>query len=178
MITRINIAIGNNSAYLAVDGNEKKYRKSILKGEKVNAPDSTCFSIKNKTKQYNDCIGDYTYFLVNEKVKNIIESTVKKQQIQFVPFKFLEDKTYWLLNCIGLKDCMDYNNSIYTTFDDESTDEITALKVNTAQIAEYDLFRLKEHRYSIFITKKLQEKLEEAGITGVEYLDTMDLTFG
>jgi len=114
--------------------------------------------------------------LVNEKVKKLLEEQTTTI-INYIPLK-VDKYDYWLLNIINHLDCFDYENSEFTVFDNGKPDKITKAKFHLEKIPEIGVFRIKEKPVPLFITEKLKNIFEEAGVTGVKYSDNMDLTVG
>lgn len=77
---------------------------------------------------------------------------------------------------MGLKDCMDYEKSVFTKFDNGMPDAITHLEVDSSIIDDIDLFRIKEKPLFVFVTEKLKARLEL--FSGMEFNDDMNLTVG
>ncbi len=134
--------------------------------------------LKNKTKNYPDLLGTgSSEFFVSNQLKTFLENNIKKQRINFLEFT-IEKKQYWFLNIVGLRDCMDYENSIYSKYENNEPDEITNLVIDEEKIDECDIFRLKDNSIPVFITDVLKIKLEEMNFTGIKIIESMDLTFG
>lgn len=178
MVFRLDPHVGDDGVWLHDIGIDDHYQYDLLEGKKVGKIDMSKFELKFKSKKYKDCLGSSIFFFVNKKIKQVLEEFVTEQKINFIPVKVNKKFDYWLINLIGTRDCMDKERSVFSTFKSGSPDKITQLVFQESLIHEYDLFRLKDKEINLFITKKLLEKLEEVGITGIQYHDNMDLTFG
>lgn len=66
----------------------------------------------------------------------------------------------------------------YSTYKSGHIDEIQNLEIKKGKIPEICIYRIGENIVELFITEKLKNLFEEAGITGVKYSDNMDLTVG
>lgn len=147
----------------------------LLLGQKVETIKEKA-ELKNKTKKIPDITGNGTYEIyVNDKIKNILFNQL--ENINYLQTS-LSNYKYWLINIIGHLDCFDYENSEFTVFDNGKPDKITKAKFHLEKIPEIGVFRIKEKPVPLFITEKLKNIFEEAGVTGVKYSDNMDLTMG
>ncbi len=168
----------NHQAYLALSGISFDVMKDLIYGKELKNVDCSKIEIKNKTKKITDFIGSgKSEFFINEKLKELLIKYVKNQELNFLQTNIL-NKEYWLLNIVGLRDCMDKDKSKFTVFEaNGEPDEITNLTVHETQINEYDIFRIKEKPLHIFITEALKEELEKQQVSGLKYIDSMNLTY-
>ncbi|GGG41210.1 hypothetical protein GCM10011344_47630 [Dokdonia pacifica] len=180
-IYRIKSYSGDNFCY--VDSNtglDIDFIDDLTEGNLMFFDDNRIPSInlKRKTKILPDILGTGSAeFFVNDKVKEILELNITEQKINFSPIR-IDKYNYWLLNIIGLLDCFDNEKSGYTTFENGNIDDVHNLKFKKEKIPEISIFRIKENTVRLFITEKLKNIFEEAGVTGVKYSDNMDLTMG
>ncbi|WP_143337235.1 imm11 family protein [Dokdonia pacifica] len=160
-------------------GLDSDFVNELTNGKLMSFDNNTpTFKLKNKTKELPDVIGtSLSHFFINDKVKAILKKEITEQEINFLPVK-LDIHTFWLVNIVGLLDCFDYKNSEYTTFKNGLPRKIFDIKFIENNIPEIAIFRIKESPIKLFITEKLKNILEEAGVTGVKYSDNMDLTMG
>lgn len=177
-IYRIRPYSGENNVYIESTGFSKAVVFENLDGKKIDEIKTYNFILKNKTKNYPDLLGTgSSEFFVSNQLKTFLENNIKKQRINFIEFT-IEKKQYWFLNVVGLRDCMDYENSIYSKYENNEPDEITNLVIDEEKIDECDIFRLKDNSIPVFITDVLKIKLEEMNFTGIKIIESMDLTFG
>lgn len=177
-IYRMKPDIGDKDAYIQYTGFSKYIVYENLDGNKIDEINTFDFVVKNKTKKFPDFWGTGSQeFFVSNELKNFLEKNIKKQQINFLEFT-IEKKQYWFLNIVGLRDCMDYENSVYSKDENNEPDEITNLVIDEEKIDEYDIFRLKDNPVKLFVTESLKLKMEELNFSGIEFLESMDLTIG
>ncbi|MFC7348464.1 imm11 family protein [Chryseobacterium zhengzhouense] len=177
-IYRIRPYSGDNNVYIESTGFNKTIVFENLDGEKINEIKTFNFTLKNKTKNYPDLLGTgSSEFFVSNELKTFLEKNITKQKINFIEFT-IGKKQYWFLNIIGLRDCMDYKNSIYSKYENNQPDEITNLVIDEKKIDQNDIFRLKDNSIPIFITDSIKIKLEEMNFTGIKIIESMDLTVG
>lgn len=176
---RIKPYTGTENSYLESTNFNYDLIDALIDGEEINHINPSVFILKNKTKKLPDLLGTGSSELfISKRLKDLLEEKGLKQKIKYIPVTILEH-SYFLLNIIGLRDCMNYSESIFTTFTNHDLpDKITSLIVNMDKIETLDLFRLKDKPIHIFITDKLRKELEEKEITGVHYIESMDLSFG
>ncbi|WP_411812465.1 imm11 family protein [Chryseobacterium scophthalmum] len=177
-IYRMKPDIGDKDAYIQYTGFSKEIVYENLDGNKIDEINTFDFVVKNKTKKFPDFWGTGSQeFFVSNELKNFLEKNIKKQHINFLEFT-IEKKQYWFLNIVGLRDCMDYENSVYSKYENNEPDEITNLVIDEEKIDEYDIFRLKDNPVKLFVTESLKLKMEELNFSGIEFLESMDLTVG
>ena len=175
MVSRMIIWIGQDKAWLEDEGIDFDLEDEILECKKINSINEDDIVVKNKSKEFNDCLGlKGALIFVNGKMKSLIEKYITTK-INFVPVK-IEKRDYWFLNVLEFKDCFDSEKSDYTTFENGEPDEITNLVIDESKINEYDLFKLKEDPYQTFVSKAFKEKIIEENISGLKFMDNMDLT--
>jgi len=177
-IYRIKPYSGENNVYIESTGFSKATVFENLDGKKIDEIKTDNFILKNKTKNYPDLLGTgSSEFFISNEFKNFLENNIIKQKINFIEFT-IGKKQYWFLNIIGLRDCMDYKNSVYSKYENDQPDEITNLVIDEKKIDENDIFRLKDNSIPVFITDSIKIKLEEMNFTGIKIIESMDLTFG
>lgn len=133
-------------------------------------------NIKWKTKKIPDLLGPSTSELfISSRFKEVLEQEVKNQQIHYIKTTILKD-TFWFLNILGVRDCMDYERSKYTT-KKGVVNKIENLVIEEEKLEEYDIFRLKHNFISVFVTEPLKNKLEEAELQGIEFISENEAGF-
>lgn len=121
---------------------------------------------------------DLSWFIVTDKLKSIIES-MKNNKVQYLPIRARskdesEVLDLHLVNICNIVDALDLENSKYSVHEiDENEKMISVQKyaIKGSVIKDIDLFRLKDHYMSIFISEKLKKAMEKNGITGCDYLE-------
>lgn len=123
--------------------------------------------------------------LVSSRVKEIIEAEVEPGQVEFLPVKIrnhkgrIEKAPYYLLHPLECVECIDIDASgvqwneitadLIATMDGLVLDED---KIPTDQ----KIFRLKYLGFVVLVRDDLIEKLEQAGLKGIEFLETEGYT--
>jgi len=92
------------------------------------------------------------------------------------------DKSYKIINVVGLVFCLDRENSVFKTFPED--DDISWLErysifedkvVSTSSSNDAPLlFRLGEFRYHVLVHEYIQDAFEKDGITGSEFIPPKD----
>lgn len=176
-IYRISPYTGNKYAYIQDTGFREVVR-DIIKGIRVEKPEDK-FILKNISKKFPDLMGTGSSELfLSDELKLFFENFIEKQDLNFIPY-LINKKQYWLLNIVGLRDCMDYDKSDYSTYNHNGfINEIKNLVVREEKINAFDIFRLKDKPVNIFVTESIKLKMEELKFEGIDFEDNMDLTFG
>jgi len=177
-IYRLKLEIQPSDFHFTRSALDSKDRIAFIYGKKITSVNEANIKGENTREKKSDLIGtgDSVYF-VSEKLKNILTSHISEEDVYFLPQVIYGDD-YYLLNITGLKECMDLENSTYSTFENGMPDEITKLVLEEDKIEAYAIFRIKEKPLHIFVTEKLKKSLEEHNCTGILFMDSMDLTFG
>jgi len=169
---------GDNNAYIKCTTSNFKFWTKIISGKKIKRynPD---IDIKNVTKNFPDCMAasGFCETFVNDKFKDLLQKFIPEDKIDFIKVKHtFRGRQYYLINLLDVKNCMDYENSEYTTYDNKELKDITKLVVIPNKTDKYDIFRIKEKLTNIFITEDLKNEIESMNITGVKFIETMNLT--
>lgn len=116
--------------------------------------------------------------VVSQKIKDILEKEIKVKNVEFFPVP-LKHKTsdkvingYYVINVLNiLKDALDREKSVITILeaDDVKVESIKEYCFYYDKIKEYDLFQLGDGY--IFISEKVKNAFEKAGVTGCDYGD-------
>ena len=171
---------GYENAYIEYTTSGLDFWKKIISGKKIKRYNPS-ITLKNVTKNFPDCMAasGFCETFVNDKFKSLLQKFIPEEKIDFIKVKHtFRGNQYYLLNLLEIKKCMDYNNSEYTTYENKKIDKITNLVTLPNTISKYDIFRLKEHPYNIFISEELKNEIENEKITGIRIEDSMDLTLG
>lgn len=178
-IIRLTPDLDTKFAYIENTGFSTELVDAIIDGEVISKVDFQKIIIKNVTKKFPDLMGTgSSEFFVTERFKNFLEEKISTQKLRFIE-GILHQKKYFLLNIIGLRDCMDYEKSVYTTYKSVSLPhQISKLVVHETKVHHLDLFRLKDKPLHIFISLALKEIMQKENFIGLEYIESMDLTFG
>ena len=169
---------GNKYAYIEDTGFDRNVVYDIIDGIKIEKSENKMI-LKNISKKFPDLLGTGSSELfLSDELKLFFESFIQKQELNFIPY-LINKKQYWLLNIVGLRDCMDYDKSDYTTYSHNGfINEIKKLIVREEMIEEFDIFKLKDKPVNIFVTESLKLKIEELNFEGIDFEDNIDLTFG
>lgn len=175
-VFRLDCDIPTDYAYIEYSGFDSTFSHKFWLGEKVSHVDFTEMVVKNVTKTFPNMMWESVPF-VNKEMKAFLVQHTDVDNLHFIEC-MIRQKPYYLLNIVGLKDCMDYHRSIFSTFElkPELPDAISYLALHTEQLSECEMFRLKEEPTHIFVTEPLKEKIEAQGFTGVEFIQAEDLT--
>lgn len=177
-IYRLKLEIQPSDFYFTRSVLDSKDKLAFIYGKKIDSINEDNIEAENIKEEKADLIGTGdSVYLVSEKLKNILKSHSSKQEIHFLSQEIYGDQ-YYLLNLIGLRECMDLKNATFSTFENGMPDEITTLVVLDDKIETHDIFRIKEKPLHIFVTQKLKEVLEKNECTGIFFLENMNLTFG
>jgi hypothetical protein len=104
---------------------------------------------------------------------------MKNNKVQYLPIRARskdesEVLDLYLVNICNIVDALDLENSKYSVHEiDENEKMISVQKyaIKGSMIKDIDIFRLKDHNMSIFISEKLKKAMEKNGITGCDYLE-------
>ena len=176
-IYRIRLNVEKGFAYLESEGFEFDTRRQIYIGEKVDAISNEKFIVKTKKGKYPDFMGSSSIPFISNKFKKIIEDHSDLKNFNFLPTK-IEKENYWLLNVIGFLDCFDKEKSTFSTYSNGEPDEIQNIVFNEKNIPSVSIFKIKESPINIFITDGFKKIIDNHNISGIDYLESMDLTFG
>jgi hypothetical protein len=161
----------NNHTYIESTGfDPKEIVMRLILGEKLETIDSSSLVVKRYTKKFPDLMGTgSSEFFVSEKLKLFFEEHIENDRLNFIEIK-IKDKAYFLINLVGLRDAMSFENSDYVSSPNpDIPSKIYNLMVNSSKINPLDLFRLKQSPDSIFITEELKILMEENNFTGIRY---------
>ncbi|MBX2924705.1 MAG: hypothetical protein KF746_21060 [Chitinophagaceae bacterium] len=174
---RIFIDIRESDAFVTSLKFPEKEKNKLTTGELIDEKVNIDVELKNKTKNYPDLMGDtMRNLIISEKFKQLLELIEEPKKIQFIPVD-VSGKKYFLLNILNVISCFNWEQSKYTTFSNPKVlDEVTHLVLNKEPLKGVNIFRMKEEPFPVFISRKLHDALVDYGITGVEFIYTMDLT--
>ncbi len=176
-IYRIRLNVDKGFAYLESEGFDFEIRQQIYMGEKVNTISNEKFIVKTKKGKYPDFMGSSSIPFISDKFKKIIEDNSDLKNFNFLPTK-IEKENYWLLNVIGFLDCFDKEKSTFSTYSNGEPDEIQNIVFDEKNIPSVSIFKIKESPVNIFITAGFKKIIEQNNISGIEFLESTDLTFG
>ena len=121
-----------------------------------------------------DFIGVGYIPLCSKKMKGVLETVCEKDEIEFLPCK-LEgiNDDFYIMNVLGLEDCVNYEESDYETF--KSSDRIMFFnKIKLKKEIQRHVFRIIDLPYcNYFVSEKVKNKLESAGLKGLKFDNTM-----
>lgn len=119
--------------------------------------------------EYPDYLIQDDVSLISEKFKNILDE-LKVKYIFFKPIFLFDEyektkKKYYLIVPTRI-DCLDYNNSDY----DEDSEYSEKIKIDSSQIGDIDIFKLKGlGNNEIILTEKVWKILDKAKLEGVYF---------
>ena len=168
---------GDNHSYIERTGLSFDVIDDITDGVKIDGVDVRNMVVKNKTKTFPDLMGTgMTEFFVSERMKTFLTDHVERQDIHFVKVE-IQKHDYWLLNIVGLRDCMDYERSQFTVYEKvNKPDHITKLVIREDEVSELDIFRLLDRPEVVFVTEPLKDRMEQQGFTGMRFFGGVNLT--
>jgi len=128
-------------------------------------------------REEGDVLDDYVannlaWFVVSDKFKKLLEQ-FELGKIQFLPLYAVSEDgkekidNIYLCNICNLSDALNLENSTY--FGSGDNIRIAKYALNEAKIDNYDIFRLKKHVFSIFISEQLMKAMKKDKITGCDY---------
>ena len=109
----------------------------------------------------------------SEKAKKVIEEICDENEIEFFPCNLegIDDK-YYVMNVLGLEDCVDYDKSKFTRF--SSTGRIMFFEhIEFKEKINRHFFRIKDLKFQYFVSQEAKEKLEKAGLKGMVFDNKM-----
>ena len=155
-----------------------EFWKYVRAGEILELPDySLEISLRSKGIPTNFSMADFELFIVDEKIKQIIDS----KDGQFVEIKIKSIQTsfnYFILVIKNEIDCVNEDESIFDKW--EENDPIRPdkagqyktfykLKIDENKIQDCDIFRLKRYNSITIVSEKLKEKLTENNVSGLKF---------
>ena len=133
---------------------------------------------KNKVLKFDCLPNSGSAPLVNERIKNILE-TIAPNDVQFFPAKLIcsdgELNGYYFLNVTHTIHGIDHEQSIYTkmkTYDGIGAIDYLTYKPNC--MGTHDLARDEEYKVNLLVTEKIKSIFEQEGITGVWFVRPED----
>lgn len=179
ILFRLNPEIKQEFAYINSTDLDSESRDMLIQCQPIENLKLRNVLVKNYTKIFPDFMGTGSVeIFVNDKLKEILTHHLKLEDVKFHEIKF-HDRTYYLVNLLNLKECMDYKNSIYTTYSSSNAlRKITSLEVLDSELSEIELFRMKEKPTHLFATEQLVSILRKNNVSGIDYNSSKDLTVG
>lgn len=107
--------------------------------------------------------------ICSEKTKKALEEICEKEEVEFLPC-YLEgsNEDYYILNILGLEDCVDYQKSKFTTFPSNASKIMFFEHIQFREEIKRNIFRIKDLPYChYFINEKTKQKLETSGLAGL-----------
>lgn len=179
-IYRLKGNINKDNSYMKYSGMPYEEQEKLISGDLVSLNKFGEYEIVGKSKKKPDVfsIGS-TEFYINEKVKQILLNICKSDNnVKFLNMK-IEGENYYLLSILNNIECFDWDKSNYTTYSNKDIlKEVSKLVIDTDKLNERKIFRVKEYKFEIFIVEDLVLELKKNKVTGISFLESMDLTFG
>lgn len=122
---------------------------------------------------------DKGWFVVSEKLKNILESI--NTEIQFLPVEVVEKHqrmnvgNYYVANVVKLIDALCLEKSDYFETEIEELGTIYTVSkyaIYEEKVNDVDVFKLPNHQeIPIFVSERFKNIVEDNAITGIEFLE-------
>lgn len=111
--------------------------------------------------------------LCSEKAKQIIEEICSENEVEFLPCNLeMCDDSYYIMNILGVEDCVDYDKSKFTKF--PSSGRIMFFDhIEFKENIKRHFFRIKDIKNQYFISKEAKELLDRAGLNGLIFDDSL-----
>lgn len=148
-----------------------------------NWPENAAYAMDKERKtdvRLEDCLWNANKVLVvSQKVKELLEAEKLKNN-EFLPVQVINHKdrpvkeSYFILNQIGLQDCIDLKKSEYkeNRLNPEYFSVVKRLAIDERRIEpDVRLFRMKKYPNIPVVHRALARKLTEAGITGPDFIE-------
>ena len=106
--------------------------------------------------------------ICSEKAKKIIEKICDENEVEFLPC-YLEgvDEQYYILNILGLEDCVDYDKSKFTKFPSDPNKVMAFEHIEFKEKVNRHFFRIKDLPYChYFISQEAKDRLEKTNLKG------------
>jgi hypothetical protein len=123
--------------------------------------------------------------VISDKLKALLEKEVKVNRIEYLPVKVLNhkgrvaSKDYYIFNPLDVCDCIDVQKSgvEWNAINPNLISGCDQLVLKKKAIPpDYQVFRLKYWGYNILVRSDLIDKLNAAGLTGLDFLAPADYT--
>jgi hypothetical protein len=117
------------------------------------------------------------WVLISERVKQVLEK-LEVKGVQFLPIRVVRKETgeevpgYWVLHVWKQISALDEEHTVYFEPRDEKYPQLDIIKVALRKeaIGKAEIFRLKERKVSIYVSRRVKERLEEMGATGFKWI--------
>lgn len=132
----------------------------------------TFFMTRKKESEYP--IADWQTGCIpicSKKMKDVVEEMCSENEVEFLPCK-LEgtDEVYYIMNILGLEDCVDYEKSKFTRFPSNPNKIMFFEYIEFKNKVNRHFFRIKDLPYChYFVSQEAKEKLENAGLKGLVF---------
>lgn len=169
-----------DNSYLKDSGMSYEEQEKLISGELVSISNFGEYEISAKSKKKPDVYSiGHTEFYVNEKVKNIILNNCQSDEnIKFLNIE-IEGENYYLLNILNNIECFDWDKSEYTTYSNKNfLKEVNKLVIKPEKLNGRKIFRIKEYKFEVFVIESIKTEIKKIGVSGIDFLESMDLTFG
>jgi len=117
------------------------------------------------------------WILVSERVRLALEG-MGVQGVQFLPVRVvrqerdIEIPDYYVLHVWNQISALDEKHTVYLEPRHEKHPELSIVKVALRReaVGGLDIFRIKEDPVSVYVSKRVKERLEEIGATGFKWI--------
>jgi hypothetical protein len=115
---------------------------------------------------------------ISERVKQVLEELGAMEGVQFLPIRVVRKETgeevpgYWVLHVWKHISALDEEHTKFIEPRNEKYPQlsIAVVALRWAAIKDVDIFRLKEKHVSIYVSRRVKERLEEIGATGFKWI--------
>lgn len=117
------------------------------------------------------------WILISERVKQALEG-LGVEGVQFLPIRVVRKETgeevpgYYVLHVWKHIPALDEEHTVFLEPRDEKYPQLSIIKVALRReaIGGADIFRLKEKPVSVYVSRRVKERLEEIGATGFKWI--------
>jgi len=117
------------------------------------------------------------WVLISERVKQVLEE-LGVEGVQFLPIRVVRKETgeevpgYWVLHVWKHIPALDEEHTVFLEPRNERYPQLSIVKVALRReaIGSADIFRLEEKHVSIYVSRRVKERLEEIGATGFKWI--------
>lgn len=168
----------NNALILKIDQTSlgfDRYDAEVGKPfTKWNENIKTVFKKKPNEILKDNIASNLTWFIVSKKFKDLLEA-FDLGEVQFLPLHAVSEDgkekidDIWLFNICNLSDSLNLENSLVLG-EIAGKPNIVKYALTESKIGNYDIFRLKDATFPIFISERLMKAMKKNKITGCDYL--------
>ncbi|WP_157558508.1 imm11 family protein [Microscilla marina] len=179
----LNETFVDDEIYIKNDGMNETERETVVEGKIIQRPQDV-YEFYYAKKTLKDFVtSEVTTHVVSEKFKAVLDK-IGVSGVAFYPAKLMRTprskKSFdnYFMMVVESVSAFDYKNSTYTGIEEENyIGTVQKLEVNASKIEGKHIIRLEELLFPIIITQELKEALEQAQVTGTEYMPINNFHF-